>query len=257
MARRVLFLLCLCVLTAAPIWAQEPVRIGVLTIRSGPIASCGRQMEEGLQFALKERGGSLAGRKVEVFFGDSAGQPAQTRAKTLELVERNRVHVLTGPVAAFEAYAISDYVRQTQTPMVISPAAADDITQRKTNPWFVRATMSGSQVTHPLGEYALIDLEPHEVGVVHPPLVDPAPHVADLTGAELQVLPQDRQSARRLVHQVRRHGRGDHAPAQPRPPHAPRVQAPCVAIDIPAALVEHIRTRLDERAVMLMEAAEV
>ena len=74
--RRVLFLLCLCVLTAAPIWAQEPVRIGVLTIRSGPIASCGRQMEEGLQFALKERGGSLAGRKVEVFFGDSAGQPA-------------------------------------------------------------------------------------------------------------------------------------------------------------------------------------
>ena len=154
MARRVLVLLSLCVLATAPVSAQEPVRLGVLTIRSGPIASCGRQMEEGLQFALKERGGALAGRKVEVFFGDSAGQPAQTRAKTLELVERNRVHVLTGPVAAFEAYAISDYVRQTETPMVISPAAADDITQRKTNPWFVRATMSGSQVTHPLGEYA-------------------------------------------------------------------------------------------------------
>ena len=154
MARRILVLVSLCLFAAAPVSAQEPVRVGVLTIRSGPIASCGRQMEEGLQFALKERGGSLAGRKVEVFFGDSAGQPAQTRAKTLELVERNRVHVLTGPVAAFEAYAISDYVRQTETPMVISPAAADDITQRKTNPWFVRATMSGSQVTHPLGEYA-------------------------------------------------------------------------------------------------------
>src|SRR2546430_7678060 len=153
-ARRVLVLRSLCVLATAPVSAQEPVRLGVLTIRSGPIASCGRQMEEGLQFALKERGGVLAGRKVEVFFGDSAGQPAQTRAKTLELVERNRVHVLTGPVAAFEAYAISDYVRQTEMPMVISPAAADVITQRKTNPWFVRATMSGSQVTHPLGEYA-------------------------------------------------------------------------------------------------------
>jgi len=138
----------------APVWAQDSVRVGVLTIRSGPIASCGRQMEEGLQFALKERGGMLAGRKVELFFGDSAGQPALTRAKTLELVERNRVHVLTGPVAAFEAYAISDYVRQVEMPTVISPAAADDITQRKGNPWFVRATMSGSQVTHPLGEYA-------------------------------------------------------------------------------------------------------
>ena len=139
---------------AAPAAAQEPVRLGVLTIRSGPIASCGRQMEDGNQFALKERGGAIAGRKVEVFFGDSAGQPALTRAKTLELVERNRVHVLTGPVAAFEVYAISDYIRQAEMPIIISPAAADDITQRKANPWFVRATMSGSQVTHPLGEYA-------------------------------------------------------------------------------------------------------
>ena len=32
--------------------------------------------------------------------------------------------------------------------MVFSPAPADDITQRKTNPLFVRATMSGYQVTH-------------------------------------------------------------------------------------------------------------
>src|SRR5216683_5761362 len=139
---------------AAPVSGQESVRVGALTIRSGPIASCGRQMEEGLQFTLKERAGVMAGRKIEVFFGDSAGQPALTKSKTQELVERNRVHVLTGPVAAFEVYAISDYVRQAEIPMIISPAAAEDITQRKVNPWFVRATMTSSQVTHPLGEYA-------------------------------------------------------------------------------------------------------
>src|SRR5258707_811383 len=123
----------LCVLFAAPAFGQEPVRVGVLTIRSGPIASCGRQMEDGFQFALKERAGVIAGRKAEVFFGDSAGQPALTKSKTQELVERNRVHVLTGPVAAFEVYAISDYVRQAEIPMIISPAAAEDITQRKVN----------------------------------------------------------------------------------------------------------------------------
>jgi branched-chain amino acid transport system substrate-binding protein len=141
-------------LEAAVAVAQEPIRVGVLTIRSGPIASCGRQMEDGFNFALKERGGTLAGRKVEVAFGDSAGQPAQTRTKAQELVERNHVNVLVGPIAAFEVYAISDYIRQAEIPIIISPAAADDITQRKSNPWFVRATMSGSQVTHPLGEYA-------------------------------------------------------------------------------------------------------
>jgi branched-chain amino acid transport system substrate-binding protein len=144
----------LCAVLGAPAFAQEPVRVGLLTIRSGPIASCGRQMEDGFQFALKERGGAIAGRKVELFFGDSAGQPALTRAKAQALVEQNRVHVLTGPVAAFEVYAITDYIRQAEIPTIISPAAADDITQRKLNPWFVRATMTASQVTHPLGEYA-------------------------------------------------------------------------------------------------------
>src|ERR1700675_3564931 len=94
---------------AVPVSGQEPVRLGVLTIRSGPIASCGRQMEDGLQFALKERGGAVAGRRVQAFFGDSAGQPAQTRSKAQELVERNQVHVLVGPIAAFEVYAISEY----------------------------------------------------------------------------------------------------------------------------------------------------
>jgi len=55
MARRVVSLASLCLLIAVPAAAQEPVRLGVLTIRSGPIASCGRQMEEGLRWALKER----------------------------------------------------------------------------------------------------------------------------------------------------------------------------------------------------------
>ncbi|HAM55774.1 MAG TPA: hypothetical protein DCQ64_10345 [Candidatus Rokubacteria bacterium] len=71
-------------------------------------------MEDGFQFGLKERGGVIAGRKVQAFFGDSAGQPAQTRTKAQELVERDHVQVLTGPVAAFEVYAISDYIRRVE-----------------------------------------------------------------------------------------------------------------------------------------------
>src|SRR4030095_5573633 len=151
---RLALALVLSAVLAPPVLAQEPVRVGVLTIRSGPIAWCGRQLEDGFQFALKERGGMLAGRKIEAFFGDSAGQPALTKSKAQELVERNRVPVLVGAVAGFEAYAIRAHVRQTESPMIIAPAAAEDITQRKVNPWFVRATMTSSQVTHPLGEYA-------------------------------------------------------------------------------------------------------
>ncbi|HEU5319985.1 MAG TPA: ABC transporter substrate-binding protein, partial [Methylomirabilota bacterium] len=134
--------------------AQEPIRVGFLTVRSGPLAAGGRQLEEGFQLFLKERNATLSGRKVEVVWADTAGQPALTKSKTQELVERNRVHVIVGPLAAFEALAINDYIRQVEVPIISDSAAAEDLTQRKLNPWFVRAVVTSAQVTHPAGDYA-------------------------------------------------------------------------------------------------------
>src|SRR5579871_5010410 len=134
------------------------VRVGLLTVKTGPLASGGIDMERALVMYLKERNNELAGRKVELIVADTAGVPATARTKTQELVERNNVHCLIGPLAAFEALAIDDYIRQTQTP-TLSVAAAEDMTQRSANPWFVRATSTSSQCAHPLGEYAAKDLK--------------------------------------------------------------------------------------------------
>ena len=139
---------------AAPAAAEEPIRVGFLTIKSGALAAGGRQMEEGLTLFLKERNYTLAGRKVELFTADTAGQPAQTKTKAQELVERDKVQVIIGPLAAFEALAIDDYIRQVQMPIISPSAAAEDLTQRKANPWFVRAANSSAMPNHPFGEYA-------------------------------------------------------------------------------------------------------
>jgi branched-chain amino acid transport system substrate-binding protein len=142
-------------LLAQPVLAQtEPLRIGFLTVRSGALAAGGRQLEEGIQLFLKERNNTIAGRKVELIIADTGGNPAGAKNKTQELVERNKVHVIIGPLAAFEAIAIDDYIRQTKTPTVADSAAAEDLTQRKVNPWFVRSVGSSAQPNQALGEYA-------------------------------------------------------------------------------------------------------
>src|SRR6202008_4252387 len=64
----------------------------------------------------------------------------------------------TGPVAPAGALAIDDYIRQAQIP-TLSVAAAEDLTQRKANPWFVRATSTSSESAHPLGEYCAKELK--------------------------------------------------------------------------------------------------
>jgi branched-chain amino acid transport system substrate-binding protein len=140
-------------------WASDgPIRIGLLTIKTGALASGGIDMERALTMFLKERDYTMSGRKVELVTADTAGVPATARTKTQEMVEKNKVHCLIGPLAAFEALAIDDYIRQMQIP-TLSVAAAEDMTQRSANPWFVRATSTSSQCAHPLGEYAAKELK--------------------------------------------------------------------------------------------------
>ena len=142
---------------AAPAQAA-PIRVGFLTIKTGPLASGGLQMEQGLTVFFKERNNMLAGRPVELHTADTAGNPAQARTKTQELVERLKVSVLIGPLAAFEALAIDDYIRSSKTP-ILTVAGAEDMTQRKPNPWLVRPSATSSQPSHPMGDYAAKDLK--------------------------------------------------------------------------------------------------
>lgn len=138
---------------------KDPIRVGFLTIKSGALAAGGKQMEDGLKLFLKERNNTIAGRKVELFVGDTAGQPAITKTKAQELIEKDKVQVIIGPLAAFEALAIDDYIRKAEVPVISPSAAAEDLTQRKPNPWFVRAVGTSAQPSHVLGDYAARDLK--------------------------------------------------------------------------------------------------
>jgi branched-chain amino acid transport system substrate-binding protein len=115
-------------------------------------------MEQGTNLFLKHRGHKLAGRKAELVVGDTGGNPAGTKTKAQELIERDHVDFIVGPLAAFELLAISDYVAQHKCP-ILSLAAAEDMTQRKPNPYFVRASGTSAQAMHPLADYAAKELK--------------------------------------------------------------------------------------------------
>jgi branched-chain amino acid transport system substrate-binding protein len=133
----------------------EPIRIGFLTVRTGALAAGGRQMEEGIQLFLKERNNTIAGRKVELIIADTGGNPAGAKTKTQELVERNKVHVIIGPLATFEALAIDDYIRDAKVPLITPTSAAqNDLAQQKKNDFVLHAVGTAAQPMHVLGEYA-------------------------------------------------------------------------------------------------------
>jgi branched-chain amino acid transport system substrate-binding protein len=135
-----------------------PFRIGLLTVKTGPLAQGGIQMEQGISVFLKEKDNTLAGRKIEFISADTGGNPAGAKTKAQELIERDKVNVILGPLAAFELLAITDYVRDNSTPL-ISLAAAEDVTQRKANPFVIRPSATSAQCCHPIGDYAAKELK--------------------------------------------------------------------------------------------------
>jgi branched-chain amino acid transport system substrate-binding protein len=146
---------------AAPnlLFAQNssPIRVGMLAVKTGPLASGGIDMELAITMFLKERDNTLAGRKVELIVADTTGAPATARAKAQELIEKNDVHCIIGPLAAFEALAIADYLNEKEMP-TLGVAAAEDMTQRHPSPWFARLTSTSAQCAYPLADYSAKEL---------------------------------------------------------------------------------------------------
>jgi branched-chain amino acid transport system substrate-binding protein len=196
---------------------NKPIKIGLLTVKTGPLAQGGIQMEQGTALFLKDRNNKIAGRAVELVVGDTGGNPAGTKTKAQELIERDEVDMIFGPLAAFELLAISDYVAAHKTP-ILSLAAAEDMSQRKPNPYFVRASGTSAQNMQPLADYARKELKyntaitivedfafgyeqmggfqrvfegagGHVVKKLWPPIVTPdyTPYLAQLTGVDVIV----------------------------------------------------------------------
>ncbi len=77
------------------------------------------------------------------YTADTAGNPAQARTKTQEVVERLNVAVLIGPLAAFEALAIDDYIRSSHD--------ADPLSGRRGGHERQRSPIRGSRAELHLG----------------------------------------------------------------------------------------------------------
>lgn len=114
-----------------------PLKIGLLTVKTGPLAAGGIHFEEGISSFLKDKNFTLSGRKIDLIVADTGGNPAGAKTKAQEVVERDKVDIVLGPFAAFELLATVDYLAQAKMP-TLAFAGAEDVTQRKAGPYLTR-----------------------------------------------------------------------------------------------------------------------
>jgi branched-chain amino acid transport system substrate-binding protein len=137
-----------------PAQAQEQLKIGLLLTLSGPSAVLGQQARDGFNLAVKDLGGKLGGREVEVIVVDDELKPDIAVTKAKGLVERDRVDFVVGPIFSNVAVAVHKPIVDSDT-FFISPNAGPSILAgRNCSPFFFATSYQNDQNHEVLGKVA-------------------------------------------------------------------------------------------------------
>jgi branched-chain amino acid transport system substrate-binding protein len=138
-------------------WAQgAPVKIGLLATLEGPFAAGGADGMRGAELAVKQRGGAVAGRKIEIIKASSDAKPDVAVNATRKLVEQDKVDIMVGPLSGGEGIAVKDYSKtQPQVTFINGGSGAQATTLENPSPNFFRFNTEGGQWMVGLGKAAM------------------------------------------------------------------------------------------------------
>jgi branched-chain amino acid transport system substrate-binding protein len=134
----------------------QPVKIGLLATLEGPFAAGGADGMRGAELAVKQRGGVVAGRKIEIIKASSDAKPDVAVNATRKLVEQDKVDIMVGPLSGGEDIAVKDYSKtQPQVTFINGASGAQATTLVNPSPNFFRFNTEGAQWMVGLGKAAM------------------------------------------------------------------------------------------------------
>jgi len=139
---------------ALPAAAQEKLKIGLIVTLSGPAASLGQQVRDGFSLAVKDLGGKMGGRDVEVVTVDDELKPDAAVTKVKGLLERDKVDFVVGPIFSNILQAIHKPVTDTKTFLVSPNAGPSSYAGKNCSPFFYVTSYQNDQVHEILGKVA-------------------------------------------------------------------------------------------------------
>jgi branched-chain amino acid transport system substrate-binding protein len=144
-------------LMSSAAWAQgQPVKIGLLATLEGPFAAGGADGMRGAELAVKQRGGVVAGRKIEIIKASSDAKPDVAVNATRKLVEQDKVDIMVGPLSGGEGIAVKDYAKtQPNITFINGSSGAQAATLVSPAPNFFRFNTEGAQWMVGLGKAAM------------------------------------------------------------------------------------------------------
>ncbi len=134
--------------------AQDKLKIGLIYSLSGPPAVLGQQSKNGFELALKDLGGKMGGREVELVVADDELKPDVAIQKVRSLMDRDHVDFVVGPIFSNVLVAIHKPVMDAGQILISTNAGASSFAGAACNPNFFVTSYQNDQIYAALGTVA-------------------------------------------------------------------------------------------------------
>jgi branched-chain amino acid transport system substrate-binding protein len=163
--RRLAFVCCL--FAAAPGWAADPVRIGVVNEITGVQAQAGEFTLFGIRLAVEEinKAGGLLGRQVELQVEDNQSTNPGTVLAFSKLGGRKDIAGIVGPIRSTQVQAASPTIAKSGIPTMIG--GTDTSLTHVNNRWVFRARPNDSYSSRTIAEFGVNTLGLKKWAIVH------------------------------------------------------------------------------------------
>lgn len=127
---------------------KQPIKIGVVTSKTGALEAYGKQELNGLKLGIKYAtagANEVLGRPIQIIEEDDQGKPEEGKNKARKLLEEDKVDILQGTAASPVALAVTDLAKENKKIFMIDPATADDLTGAKFHKYVFRTGRNTAQ----------------------------------------------------------------------------------------------------------------
>jgi branched-chain amino acid transport system substrate-binding protein len=136
-----------------PVTCPEPVRVGVITDRSGPLAIYGAHVMRGFPLGLEYATGAVGNHdtyllddcEIEVLYRDDASDADTAAVLARELIEEDGVDIIVGSVDSDATVEIQDVAFEAGVIHIAAPAAANALTGANFSPNSFRTSRNNYQ----------------------------------------------------------------------------------------------------------------
>ncbi len=144
---------------------EEPVKVGLITDETGALAIYGahilRSFPLGLEYLAGAEGTEADGYtsymvdecEIQLYIRDDQSTPENTATVARELIEVEGVDVLVGTVSSGATATLQELARENEIPLIVAPAAANDITGVNFNEYTFRTSRNNYQDAVNICEY--------------------------------------------------------------------------------------------------------